>query len=422
MSGGFVVPDPPWLVCKGDESRTFRISRCADGRYEMQIFNQDEVLEASRCFETRELAIEWGVDARSTLSFDGWKHPRDAAVDRDQEEGVRNWNLLVVGQRGEKFSQWTTMMLLPAAKRAMQDYAGAPYLGMLADEELFARYRTLAVSTMEVMADGHVQPAPWDRGHDKWIHAATELLLRDLSLDDERSRPDWGFLQTNVVRRAVDAYSKRRLDWGDDIFVKFGSARFLRPALERGAFRISPASSYDEPSMNLARRDMELERRLVDTATDFGAAIRQRAEDMTPEERALYTRSVESRSDYYIFCLAHGWQVRLFDDFDADACLVITNPERFAAALRVAAADLLPEWHFSCQTVRYIDPVQNLRFVTPRVQARFAPFFCKDFSYSYQREVRAAWLPPEPNLLRAELDHIFVELGNLTEYCELIEL
>lgn len=46
----------------------------------------------------------------------------------------------------------------------------------------------------------------------------------------------------------------------------------------------------------------------------------------------------------------------------------------------------------------------------------------KDFRYSYQQEVRAAWLPPTADGSRPKLDHIFVTMGRLTDYCELIEL
>jgi hypothetical protein len=52
----------------------------------------------------------------------------------------------------------------------------------------------------------------------------------------------------------------------------------------------------------------------------------------------------------------------------------------------------------------------------------FAPFFCKDFRYWYQKEVRAAWLPPDPRTPPAALDHLFIELGCLKDYCELIEI
>jgi hypothetical protein len=418
----FAIPNPPWLVCKGNESRSFELFPCDEGGFEMRIVDGGGVVLTSRNFDTRELAIRWGFEERQVLLFDGWKHPYDAAVDEAFEEGVANWNLLVLDSRAEKFPWWQGMMHIPAAKRASEFYAGAPYLGLLTTDELFKRYCLLFVSTMRMTADGFLEPTDWNDLADKWIHAATEILLRDLSPDDERCRPDWSFVRTPNVTRAASSYSRRKLNWGDDVLVKYGSARFLRPALERGSFRISPANSYLDPSLNVARQDDELERRLVDAAIDMTSVLRQDVDKLSPEERVLYTRPIRSVTNYYIFCMAGGWVPRLFDDFDADACLVITNPVRFARALRDAARGQLPDWHFVCEPVKYIDPVQDLRFLSGRAQERFAPFLCKDFRYLYQKEVRAAWLPPDPEVPRKDLDHIFVDLGSLSDYCELIEI
>ena len=419
---GYCVPDPPWLVCKNSESRIFELHDVGEEEFELRILDGQKVVIASRTFKTRQLAAEWGFEERQKLQFDGWKHPYDAAIDDAFEEGVRNWNLLVLGVRGKKSPLWETSMLIPEARRACEQYAGAPYLGLLTTDELFERFRLLGLSLMNINSDGLLEPAAWDELQDKRIHAATEILLRDLSLDDQRGRPDWSFVRTTAFRRAVSAYKRRRLNWGDKILVKYGSAEFLRPALKQGILRISPASYYNDPSLNAARRDAELDRVLIDAATDLTSTIRHRPEELRKDELASYTRVVESGTDYYIFCLAAGWQLRLFDDFNADACLVITDPTRFAHALGEAARSQLPDWHFACQFVRYIDPVQELRFMNRGVEVRFAPFLCKDFRFSYQKEVRAAWLPPDPEAPRMELGHLFVTLGSLEDYCEMIEI
>ncbi len=418
---GYSVPDPPWLVCKNSESRIFELHDLGEEEFEMRILDSDEVVIASRTFKTRQLAAEWGFAERQELQFDGWKHPYDAAIDDTFEEGVRNWNLLVLGVRGKKFPLWEAYMLIAEARRACEQYACAPYLGMLTIDELFERFRLLGVSLMDINSHGFLEPAAWDELHDKWIHAATEILLRDLSLDDERGRPDWSFVQTTGFRRAVSAYKRRTLKCSDKILVKYGSAEFLRPALKQGIVRISPASYYNDPSLNAARRDAELDRVLIDAASDLTSTIRLRPEELR-EEPALYTRLIQSTTDYYIFCLAGGWQPRLFNDFNADACLVITDPTRFARALGEAVRNRLPDWHFTCEFVRYIDPIQELRFMNRGVEVRFAPFLCKDFRFSYQKEIRAAWLPPNPEGPRMELEHLFITLGNLEDYCEMIEI
>jgi hypothetical protein len=338
------------------------------------------------------------------------------------EEGVANWNLLAFNAYSRSESFWEIALLLPNTKPACAEYARTRYLGLLSDEALFARYRTLQVGTMEMDDEGYLTPAKWNGWRDKWIHAAMEITLRGLSMNDERTKPDWSFGRTPLMLRAVAARSRRKLSWGRKLLVKYGSRRFLRAALEDGVIRISRASSYDDPSLNAARRDRELQRDLIDSAFETTATLGPIGNTASEDERQLYAKTVESAIDYYIFCLAGGCELRLFDDFEADACLVITEPERFAASLGEAAAHQLPGWHYGCQFVRYFDPVQRLTEVERFNSQVFAPFFSKDFRYAYQREVRAAWLPPDPEAPRSPFDHLFLTLGALKDYCELIEL
>jgi hypothetical protein len=317
---------------------------------------------------------------------------------------------------------WMAIRSLPETKSAVEAYAGAPYLGLLTTDELIERFQMLFVATTEMSDDGFILQAPWTQLHNKWIHAAVELTFRDLSPIDERAKPDWSFVRTPRLLSAVAAWKRRRLEWGPHVLVKYCAPRFLRQALDEGRFRIAPASYYSDPSLNPAQRDDELSRLLIDTASDMTSTVGPLGDAIASEERALYTHSVPAAVDYYIFCVAGGWHLCMFDDFDADACLVVTDPWRFARELGEAAARVLPGWHYAFEFVRYIDPVQPLDGLNDETRQPFAPFLCKDFRYSYQQEVRAAWLPPTANGSQPKLDHIFVTLGALNDYCELIEL
>lgn len=338
------------------------------------------------------------------------------------EDGVLNFNLLRLLRPMTEDPFWVATRLLPQTKPALEAYARAPYLGLLTTDDVIERFRMLFVATMEMGDDGFLLPAPWSHLHDKWIHAAVELTFRRLSPFDEQAKVDWSFVRSPRLLRAVAARKRCRLEWGPHVLVKYGAPDFLRQAVDEGRFRIAPASYYSDPSLNYAQRDDELSRLLIDTASDMTSTLGHLGDAMTPEERALYTHSVQAAVDYYIFCVAGGWSLRMFDDFDADACLVVTDPWRFARELRDAAARVLPGWHCAFEFVRYIDPVQPLDGLDDQKRQPFAPFLCKDFRYSYQQEVRAAWLPPTANGSRPKLDHIFVTMGRLNEYCELIEL
>jgi len=343
------------------------------------------------------------------------------AYDDAFEEGVGNWNFLRLAGPMNSDPFWVATTALPETKPAVTAYARAPYLGLLTTDQLFERFRILGAATMAMDDDGFLSPAPWDMWHDKWIHAAVELTFRDLSPIDERARPDWSFARTPRVLRAMAALKRRRLEWGPHVLVKYGEPRFLRQALDEGRFRIAPASYYSDPTLNPAQRDDEQSRQLIDAATELTSTLGPLGDTITSSERGLYTHPVQVVVDYYIFCVAGGWYLRLFDDFDADACLVITDPQRFARELSEAVRRTLPGWHCAFESVRYIDPVQPVTSLSDEERRSFMPFLCKDFRYWYQHEVRAAWLPPTAKGADAKLDYLYVTLESLVDYCELIE-
>lgn len=337
------------------------------------------------------------------------------------DEGVQNWLRLVLSAREKENIVWGGMMILPSYRECAEGYIKNRYLEILPTELLLTRYRDLYGCRLGLDDEGYVAFLPFDHWHVRWIHTATELVIRGESLSGEHFLPALNHVRSQPVLDAIRAKSRRKLEWGQPMLVKYGDARFLTSALQRGVFRVSPASYYNDPSLNLARRDTELERNVMRDGFSSNGVLDAVGKYLNPEEFAHYTSLVESRTDYYMLCFALGYEPRLFYDFQANSCLVINEPGRFLDALEAAAANVLPGWEFGSAPIRYIDPFQHVIQGSPgEPEPRyFAPFLCKDFRYSYQREFRAGWLPPEPVM---NLDHIFVEIGCLTDYCELIVL
>ena len=100
----------------------------------------------------------------------------------------------------------------------------------------------------------------------------------------------------------------------------------------------------------------------------------------------------------------------MFGDFDADSCLVIQRPAEFIGLLNHAFKDKMSGWTCQAKLVNYVDPF-NTKGFRPEL------YFGKHFRYTYQKEYRDVWLPPTSE---TTLKPVFVELGNLHEYCELI--
>jgi hypothetical protein len=124
------------------------------------------------------------------------------------------------------------------------------------------------------------------------------------------------------------------------------------------------------------------------------------------------TEILKAPTNYYAYCLAGDFDIRLFGDFDADACLLITDIVTFVERLVCAVAPKLPGWNGVGTGVKYVDPLNTTK-------EEIDLLFCKDFRYAYQKEYRLIWTPPNP---KTNLDPIDVTLGSLQDCCDLILL
>jgi hypothetical protein len=106
--------------------------------------------------------------------------------------------------------------------------------------------------------------------------------------------------------------------------------------------------------------------------------------------------------DFYVWCCGLGYDARLFDEFKAEAALVIRDKDAFRARLSAAVAGELPEGSVTDGPLTYYDPY------TARHE-QLVPIFSKHFRYLYQNEYRFAWTIPEGE----PLESFFVELGPL---------
>ena len=133
-----------------------------------------------------------------------------------------------------------------------------------------------------------------------------------------------------------------------------------------------------------------------------------------------YLGSVEvqfqAAADFYVYCMDTACDVRMFDDFKVDACVVFTKPAEFKDRLQRAIAAELPDWKYIAGPVVYFDP-----YFSPVHQ--IVPHFWKHFQFSYQREFRFAWLPPTPDFsIKGALAHIQFDVGPLTDCGKLVWL
>jgi hypothetical protein len=220
---------------------------------------------------------------------------------------------------------------------------------------------------------------------------------------------DWPSVQRAIKQIRSISYSE------DGALFKYGKEKFLRPMVETGSIRIMAAATYDDPSLNPAIRDSELEISLISLPSE----VRLQAFDgktgkpkgiIRPTGNVIWTE--RARSNVYVYCLASRFDPRMFGDFEADSCVVIKDPVRFVETIQAEWDRRFEEWAGVALPVSYIDPFGDYTS-EPDV------YFSKHFRYGYQREFRLVWLPPTPS---EDLDPVFLDIGSLKDYCELISL
>ena len=304
-----------------------------------------------------------------------------------------------------------------------EEYRSHRYLRDVSDDEVRQRGRDVFRNFMTINVEGKASPLPAEHErHNYWrmrlVHFLEECAIRfgpypsglGLEFTDNLKFPN---PNSERIARARKLCFTHKLVYGKYL-VKYGKLEHLTSLLKDGVVRISPASVFADISFNDAIQDTELAfTRYVyqPSYSDLKPHFSETAlRSYIPHATAVITNT--SKSDFYLFCLSASYDIRLYDDFDAEACILITDPVTFANRLLwTVRSELDTSGHSFCP-VDYIDPFTETAsgiHVAHRKHAR----------YAYQDELRAAWLPKAKSIpLRVH----FVTLGNLEDIAKLILL
>ncbi len=248
-----------------------------------------------------------------------------------------------------------------------------------------------------VLVEMHLRFGPYPKGFE-------EGFAKELHYPDPRS---------SISRKAAELI-KRIGSFPERYLFKYGKKEHLVRTFQEGMLRLSPASLYDDPSLNSSIQDTELEIRLQPAPGTYklrvfnGKTLKLKSETNPTDSKLTFAIS----TDYYVYCVSKVLQPRLFYDFDADSCLVIKRPDEFTKRLKSVVQNTLPTYSFGFGPVSYIDPVLPIP-ITPELISS------KHFRYAYQKEFRFVCLPLE-NL--NTLEALDINLGTLTDCCELLRI
>ena len=274
---------------------------------------------------------------------------------------------------------------------------------------------------MRLTEKGQIAPLPIGPDLEYWSELFTHLL-------EESGRrggiPQNALKELQVVNatypekpKAVAALSSISIPSPGSCFVKFTKSQYAKEFVFRGKLRIAPASYYADPTLNQAIRDDELSVTAYFPRDEVKIEILDGKTGVSKGKITPTTdlkRCVRSSTDYYVWCVARSLDLRLFDDFESDACVIIKDKQRFLDLLKRKMGVHLVNWCFWNSAVNYFDPYLI------GLKQDIDPYFSKHFRYWYQREHRFLWLPPETQ--STPLCPIDIELGSLEDIVDYVQL
>jgi hypothetical protein len=277
-------------------------------------------------------------------------------------------------------------------------------------ESISQRSRDIAINMLGVDKFGRITPGKMDPTKEmwwvRWTHILEELQLRGLGLPR-----DLNLIDRNAMKWASAPKAPRglRILRGDALpskpyMARIGQRKHLHEAITRGRIRIAPAAIYQDPSLNSAIQDDELS-----VTTVRSSRSPHTNTTINPSEIVSTWRHNEN---FFVLCLSHSYDMRLLDDFEGDALLVVHDPRRFSNRLFSAVKKSKPGLSCSIAPVRYYDPY----FVDPT--QGWIPTM-KHFRFYYQNEIRFIWTGADPGNF---LQPFFVELGALRDIAKLYTL
>jgi hypothetical protein len=291
------------------------------------------------------------------------------------------------------------------------EYSNRRYLQRTPLNDLEQREIDLIRNIVTIDLDGRAAVYAGERFRRRLAHVLAEYKLRGVAAPASHAGDAYP-----SSKRAAELWKTITLPRGTYL-LKFGNLRWMDATFTSGRIRIANAKSYDDSSLSLAIRDREMEfSQEYPTAT---LSLPMPGGTRVPIDTVGNLRRIASTTtDFYIASFGLQYDYRLFDDFSRDctltydACIVIRDPKRFEDQMRREVERTLTGWDFYATPVKYLDPYDRVPY-----SQQIDVFFSKHFRYAYQEEYRMAWIPPMP---LAALTPIYIEMGPLIDYCELL--
>ncbi len=194
---------------------------------------------------------------------------------------------------------------------------------------------------------------------------------------------------------------------------RFGKRKHICDLVHNGKLCLNTATTYGEEGHSKGAFDPEeliFEQKLPEAAT-FEAFSKVSGKSKGVID-VVNTSPLISISDYnyYVFCMTYKYMFEFYDEFDADTCLVISDPDRFINQACRSIMKEMPGWLINAGTVRY---KSKNTFYTLNPSYHDINYSKDSDDFSHQCEIRIVCFPPEPIM---NLERRIIEIDHLCEY------
>ncbi len=274
------------------------------------------------------------------------------------------------------------------------EYVPYRYLSGMADSTLQDRYRAI-IRNMRSYTQPERDCIPINSYQSSWYWFRKEYQTRLEIALREIEQPTLNHECQNINESGA-AYWK--VPNGTKNTFRYGKREYMRQMVEQGSVRFSPAEVYEREENNEARRDDELQKHsyIPSRYTTFTHQSGQRLKVMGDVRRTI------GGPNYHLVCFSCVWDSDLFEDFQADTCVEVTDPAEFAKRLEEAGRSVFIGWYFHHCPVQYFDPYERIK------NEAYDSAMSKDFQFAYQNEYRIIW----SQMTAAPVDGFqFVDIG-----------
>lgn len=194
------------------------------------------------------------------------------------------------------------------------EYKHHRYMEFLSQKEIEVRVLDLFANMLVLGKDGRIalhdndQMLYWMK---LWSHVLEELSIRG---DVSNSSLQNGFLKNAKIvnptfpKTSLSLNAIQKIGGAKDGYIyKFGKYKYLKEMFEKGSIRICAASSYNDPSLNSAIRDDELNLNIQVKANSIEIIEKNGSYTKTKGKIDFHLRSP---TNYYVYCFASKYTYR----------------------------------------------------------------------------------------------------------------